>query len=236
MWTRTAALLGLAVAVGALPAACNIENCEEGAYCEDHDDDDDDPQESACHTACGRLATCGQIDASDRRACMEACLDSIWYGEETQDYCECVEDTSCADLPRRCGQPPFTKPVPCAQNERMNGQGECEPAPAADAGAPAEEPEPEPADDASVADPDPAPDSGSAEPEPAACECDQDCASGESCLDGVCRVQCEVSCDCSRDQICQEGLCVPAEASCASGCGGDATQDSCGAAACAAPV
>jgi hypothetical protein len=214
MWTRMAALLGLAVAVGALPAACNIENCEEGAYCDD--DDDDDARGSACHEACGRLATCGRIDASDRRACMEACLDSIWYEEETQDYCECIEHTSCTDLARSCGRPPFATPT--------------------------EEPEPEPADDAGVADPDPTvtpdasqePDSGSVEPEPAACECDQDCASGESCLDGVCRAQCEVSCDCNRDQICQEGLCMPAESSCESGC--EATQDACGAPACAAPV
>lgn len=213
MWTRMAVLLGLAVAVGALPAACNIENCEEGAYCEDHDDDD--AQDSACHATCGKLAACGRIDATDRRACMDACLESIWYGEETQDYCECVEDTSCGDLARRCGRPPFAAPVE------------------SDAGAPAEDPDPEPVDDGSVADPDPAapadagpaPDSGST-PQPAACECDQDCASGESCLDGLCRAHCEVSCDCSRGQICQAGLCVP----------DDATQDTCGVPACTTPV
>jgi hypothetical protein len=191
MWTRMTALLGLAVAVGALPAACNIENCEEGAYCEDHDDDDDDPAERACHAACGRLATCGRIDASDRGACMEACLDSIWYGEETQDYCECVEATSCTDLPRSCGRPPFVMPVPCAQNERMNGQGECEPAPASDAGAPSEEPEA--ADDASVADPEPTvppdasqePDSDSAEPGPT-CECCDGEAPQDACGTPAC--------------------------------------------------
>jgi hypothetical protein len=109
MWTRFAMSFAFATAC-VMAAGCEIENCEEGAICEYGDS-----HGSACHAVCRQLAECNQIGDAERGRCTDACLDQRWHDDdELDDYRECSEESSCSELTRECGRPPFIVPPPRA--------------------------------------------------------------------------------------------------------------------------
>jgi hypothetical protein len=214
MWTRTAVVLGLAAASAALVTGCTIETCEEGAICEG---DGRHSAQRECRAACGRLAECGRIDESERWACLDSCLDSLWEDESTEDYCECVEQTSCFDLSRECGRPPFDISAPaCGEDEHANSRGECVPdehEPALDASAPpvrdAGAPPPRdagPADAAPARDAAPAADAAPASHADAAPPVPDATAAADAANDAA-PCPCASDQDCPSGQACLDGLC-----------------------------
>jgi hypothetical protein len=218
MFNRRVILLCAATAFGAASSSCTITNCEEGAICLD---EDDDRASHRCVALCRHLVDCGHIDRDQRGACVDACTEGFEHEEDAlEDYCECSAESTCSELSRECGRPPFTLPAPEEEQEQEEEEQE-EEEPGADAGAQS---------DGSADGADPETDGGAAhdsgtpsipDAAPDACSRDDDCAASEGCLDGTCHARCEASCECRSGDVCESGLCVsppPASMSCENDC------------------
>ncbi|MFT3921580.1 MAG: hypothetical protein QM778_03500 [Myxococcales bacterium] len=214
MSIRVLGLLGVMAWLAVASGGCTITNCDEGAICLGDDD-----VRARCRATCERLEDCGELDAYQRAGCIDAC-DDQGDDSRSEDFGECVDETSCGRLVRVCGQPPFAIPVPGHGDGDGDGDApifECDagspephdsgtPPPVSDAGK-------EPSHDAGS---DPHPDAGSG-----ACQLDGDCADSEGCRDGACHAKCVASCQCRLGDVCEEGLCVsppPVTMSCETDC------------------
>jgi hypothetical protein len=124
----------MATALGALSSpGCTINNCDEGSICLDQDHDDVSHE---CSRVCQRLADCGRIDQGDHGACVDACTEGFKRDDDAlENYCECVPETSCKELNRECGGPPFTPPPPTPHDDGDDDGDDTGVTPHADAGA-----------------------------------------------------------------------------------------------------
>jgi hypothetical protein len=86
-------------------AACEINNCEEGASCDDWRGSDS--RRAECTNYCARLSVCGAAQGRDFDECIDACQDRYErLPEETHRLCACADASSCGDVTEgRCSQP-----------------------------------------------------------------------------------------------------------------------------------
>jgi hypothetical protein len=244
MFNRSVVLVCVVTASGGLSAACDITNCEEGAICLD---EHRDSVTYECAALCQHLVDCGRVARDLRGECIDACLEGFERDEDAmEDYCECSAESSCRELTRECGRPPFTLPPGEQEEEPEQDAGRPRPdagaQPQTDAGT---RPDAGSADAASSVDASESADaSGSADASDSAdsgpssdadspdattppdaatgsCSHDEHCAASEGCLNGACHARCQASCECRLGDVCESGLCVtppPASMSCESDC------------------
>jgi hypothetical protein len=90
-------------------AACEIHNCEEGAWCNDDEPHGDEPQtqHSECTSYCWRLSVCGAPQGRDLDGCVDSCLARYKrLPSETHRLCACAPESTCSDVTEgRCTDP-----------------------------------------------------------------------------------------------------------------------------------
>lgn len=208
-------------------AGCHIEHNEGGS---------DSDGVSICSSFCDRLLVCGSIDGDQIASCTSRCVDSYRIEEEkrrdkddfdddddkeernaTRDGCSCVLQDVCR--PVDAYQCPGA-PMPPAGQGGSSSQGGAGGASQAGAGGTS----PAGAGGTSqggTGGSSQAGAGGGAGGGGFVCTVNHDCATGEDCVEGLCKLRCKASCQCHAGEVCVEGYCgVPAEpvVSCASDC------------------